>query len=114
VRALIIGLIILSVSQALLSFSSLFWEIAFLIYFNNLGITLVAPTFKTLLSKRVEQDKQGEIMGLDESLISATSAIAPLVSTWIYGFIGPMVFVIQAMVVIIALYLYFTRKGWQK
>jgi hypothetical protein len=51
-------------------------------------------------------------MGLDESLVSATSVVAPLISTWLYQDLGPSVFVLQGLLLLLVLFIYFKRKGW--
>lgn len=85
-----------------------------LLYLNNLGLSLSMPTFKSLLSKSVDEKKQGEIMGIDESMFAAASAISPIVATSVYAAIGKYTFIFQGGILFIALLLFQLKKGWKK
>jgi DHA1 family tetracycline resistance protein-like MFS transporter len=111
-KSLMIGLIMVTFAQILLGLSANLWYFFSVLYLNSLGVAMAIPTFKSLLSEHVEHDKQGEIMGLDESLVSATSVVAPLISTWLYQDLGPSVFVLQGLLLLLVLFIYFKRKGW--
>lgn len=111
-KSLMTGLIMVTFAQILLGLSANLWYFFSVLYLNSLGVAMAIPTFKSLLSEHVEHDKQGEIMGLDESLVSATSVVAPLISTWLYQDLGPSVFVLQGILLLLVLFIYFKRKGW--
>lgn len=105
---------VIGISLLILSLITLEWAAnvtMYLInaYFLNLGIAMGFPTFKSLLSSNVEQRKQGQIQGIDEALLAAASAIAPITAGIIYGFMGRYSFGIFAMGLSIPLYVFVTR-----
>ena len=57
-------------------------------YVLNLGLSLCFPTFNALISIHADADKQGEIMGISESIGSFSMAIFPVISAILYGFLG--------------------------
>jgi len=58
-----------------------------LYYILNLGLSLCFPTFNALISVNAEPTKQGEIMGISESINSFAMAIFPVVSALLYEFL---------------------------
>lgn len=112
-NALLVGLFIVSIFQIAYALPLGFIMFFLVSFFSNIGISLATPTFKTILSKQVSEEKQGEIMGIDESLVSATSSVAPLIATTLYANIGNYVFLIQGVSLLVMLIIYYKRKGWQ-
>ena len=82
-------------------------------YVMNLGFSISFPTFKSLLSNTVDQSKQGEVQGIDESLMAAASAIAPITAGLLYAWIGRYSFGVFAVALIIP-YVYFVLKFKKK
>lgn len=113
-KTFVLGQSALIVSQFLYVVSNSFVVFLPLAYLNNLGLSISMPTFKSLLAKSVDESKQGEIMGIDESFFSASSALSPLVATWLYSTVGKYVFVIQALVLLLSVGFFEVRKGWKK
>jgi len=85
-----------------------------LLYLNNVGLSLSMPTFKALLSKSVKEDEQGEIMGVDESMFAASSALSPILATAVYASIGKYTFLVQGVILAVAIGLFLYKKGWKK
>ena len=112
-KTFIFGQLALVVSQFLYVFITNFWMFLPLAYLNNFGLSISMPTFKSLLSKSVDESQQGEIMGIDESFFSASSAISPLIATWIYATIGKYVFLVQAIVLLGSIAFFEMKKGWK-
>ena len=56
-------------------------------YIMNLGLSLSFPTFNSLISIHADPSKQGEIMGISESLNSLAMALFPVVAAATYGLI---------------------------
>ena len=57
-------------------------------YIMNLGLSLSFPTFNSLISIHADPNKQGEIMGISESLNSLAMALFPVVAAAAYGLIS--------------------------
>lgn len=113
-KTFVLGQMSLVISQFLFVFVSNFIVFLPLVYINNFGISVSMPTFKSLISKAVDKDKQGEIMGIDESFASASAAIAPLIATWFYSVIGKYVFVLQAAMLLLSIVFFEVKKGWKR
>jgi len=113
-KTFILGQMALSLSQFLYIFTSNFWMFLPLVYLNNFGLSISMPTFKSLISKSVDESKQGEIMGIDESFFSASSAISPLIATWLYALFGKYVFLIQSIILVISISFFWVKKGWRE
>lgn len=71
-------------------------------YILNLGVSLSMPTFKSLISKGVDASRQGEVMGLDEALMSATGIFGPLVAGYLFSTISYNIFYILSALSIVA------------
>ncbi len=69
------------------------------------------PTTKSLLSQSVSDKKQGEVLGLDESLRSASNAIMPVVFGAIYGAIAYRSFWIMAAIIVLILVIFYFSKS---
>lgn len=66
-------------------------------FFLNLGISLSMATFKSLILQSVPDDKKGEIMGIEESLVALVQAIVPILAGLIYAMIGIVSFAFFAV-----------------
>jgi len=113
-KTLIIGQSTLVVSQFLYVFVPSLLAFAPVMYLNNLGFSISMPTFKSLISKSVDRKKQGEIMGIDESLFAISAAISPLLATWVYSVIGKYTFAVQAIVLLATVIVFEYKKGWKR
>ena len=83
----VIGLIGLTFVQSV-------FHLALAVYFTNLGFSTVFPTFKSLITDVVSKTKQGEITGIDESVMAGASAIAPILASVIYQWTGQLSYAI--------------------
>lgn len=72
------GLVVITIPENIVLYAALY-------YVLNLGLSLVLPTGKSLVSQAVRQERQGEVQGIDESLSSASRAVMPIVMGAIYG-----------------------------
>ena len=69
-----------------------------LYYILNFGLSLSFPVFNSLISQHADEDKQGDIMGISESIQSISNAIFPVIATAIYGFIGYNIYFFLALI----------------
>lgn len=87
-RTLIIGLALCSIGLVGLTLTkNIYWFIG-IYYFVNLGLSLCFPTFNSLISLHANPEKQGEIMGVSESISSVAMASFPVVAAALYGLFG--------------------------
>ncbi|MFT5860417.1 MAG: DHA1 family tetracycline resistance protein-like MFS transporter [Flavobacteriaceae bacterium] len=76
-----IGLIFLTLTDNLVAFIAFY-------YVLNLGLSLCFPTFTALIAIHANPKKQGEIMGISESIGSFTMALFPVLGALLYSIIG--------------------------
>jgi DHA1 family tetracycline resistance protein-like MFS transporter len=73
----------------------------FVAYLINLGYALSFSTIKALLTKSVDKSQQGEITGLDESILALVAATAPFVAGVFYSQISYYTFPLFAFVIVL-------------
>ena len=110
-KTFIIGILLLSVGFIAITLTYTLWLYTVLYYILNLGISLLIPTSKSLVSKSVRAEKQGEVLGLDESLKSASNAIIPLVMGVVYGSITYRSFYLLTAVAVALFLIFFFSKS---
>ena len=59
------------------------WFVAAMIPASLMG--LAEPTLKSMLSRRVEEDEQGQLQGALQSLASVAGIVGPVFFGWVYG-----------------------------
>ncbi len=85
IRTFLAGMVLLGIGLVLITLTNTIWLAVVMYYILNLGISLVLPTGKSLVSRAVEPEQQGEMQGVDESLRSATRAVMPVIVGALYG-----------------------------
>lgn len=88
VKTLVLGLFLALVGLVLFKIPNQFPVFIGFYYIFNLGLSLCFPNFNSLIALYGDQDKQGETMGVSESLNALAMTIIPLISTMIYSRIG--------------------------
>lgn len=86
-NTLILGLSLSFIGLLLLTLTTNLYLYVGVYYIFNLGLSLCFPTFNSLISTHANPKKQGQIMGISESLNSLAIAIFPIISTYIFGLI---------------------------
>ena len=94
----IIGFRLTALGLVLLTLTDVLWIYMILYYILNLGLSLSFPVFNSLISQHADEDKQGEIMGISESIQSISNAIFPVIAAAIYGFIGFSIYFFLALI----------------
>lgn len=84
-RALALGLILMALGLSILPFLHSLWSVIPVYYFLNLGISICIPTMKAVVSNASSTHKQGEMLGLLESINALMFGIMPIVATAIYS-----------------------------
>ena len=95
---LIIGFMLTALGLVLITLTDVLWIYMILYYILNLGLSLSFPVFNSLISQHADEDKQGEIMGISESIQSISNAIFPVIAAAIYGFIGFSIYFFLALI----------------
>ncbi len=97
-KTLILGLIFCTAGLFSITLTSNLYLFIGFYYIMNLGLSLCFPTFNALIAIHANPKKQGEIMGVSESINSLAMALFPVVSAAIYGFIGfELYYLVSAM-----------------
>lgn len=87
-RTLILGLALGSLGLIAITMTDVLWLFVIFYYILNLGLSLCFPTFNALIAINANPKKQGEIMGISESINSFCMAIFPVISAGLYGYIN--------------------------
>jgi len=82
-------------------------------FFINVGLSVGQPTFQALVTNSVSDQKQGSIMGLDESLMALGRGISPVLSGGLYSFLGNSLFLVFSVFLVMP-YALAWRQGWLK
>lgn len=77
----------------------------FLYFFLNMGFSLVMPVFNSLIAQKGDKSKQGEAMGISESIASLCNATFPILAAYLYSIMGFKFYYILALVPIAGLYI---------
>ncbi len=113
-KTLIVGQVALIIAQFLYVIVPNIAAFLPVVYLNNFGFSISMPTFKSMISKSVDRRKQGEIMGIDESLFAISAAVSPLLATGMYSLIGKYTFAVQAVVLLATVIVFEYKTGWKK
>lgn len=87
-KTLLIGLSLCIVGLFTITISNNMIIYVLCYYVLNLGLSLCFPTFNAIISMHADPAKQGEYMGISESLNSLAMAAIPILGASIYGWIG--------------------------
>lgn len=115
---LLIGLVFSATGLICITLTNNFWLYISFYYIMNLGLSLCFPTFNALISIYADPQKQGEIMGISESINSLALALFPIIAASLYGHIGYSLYyfiaLLPAAAFIIAFIGYRKLKKWNK
>ena len=104
-NTLLIGLILSALGMFCITLTDNLYLYCAFYYVLNLGLSICFPTFNSLISTHANPQRQGEIMGISESLNSLGMAVFPILAASIYGWIGFHVYYFIAALPLIALLL---------
>ena len=108
-RALIIGLTFTFLGMFCITLTDNLILYCVFYYVLNLGLSVCFPTFNSLIASNANPKKQGEIMGISESLNSLAMAAFPILAAAIYGEIGYYVYYLIAALPLICLFIAYSR-----
>jgi fucose permease len=104
-RTLVFGLMLATFGMIAITLTSNLYVFIGFYYFLNLGLSLSFPTFNALITIHANPQKQGEILGISESINSLATAVFPVLAAALYGMIGFTVYYLIAALPLIALIL---------
>ncbi len=87
-RTLILGFGLTTIGLVAITMTDVLWLFIIFYYVLNLGLSLCFPTFNALIAINANPMKQGEIMGISESINSFCMAIFPVISATLYGYLN--------------------------
>jgi MFS transporter, DHA1 family, tetracycline resistance protein len=96
-KTLATGFALMFVGFLAITITDQLWLYIILYYILNLGISLSIPVFNSLISQHADNDKQGELMGISESITSICNALIPVIAATIYGFISYNIYILLAL-----------------
>lgn len=102
---LIIGLSLCTIGLFTITLTNNIWLFLPFYYLLNLGLSLCFPTFNALISVHANPEKQGEIMGISESINSFAMALFPVVSALLYTLLSYKLYYFVSVLPITALLL---------
>lgn len=102
-KTLIIGLLLCCIGMISITMTGNMWMFIMFYYILNLGLSLCFPTFNALIAIHANSKKQGEIMGISESIHSFAMAVFPVLAATLYGVMNFQLYYITSALALIAL-----------
>lgn len=107
---LVIGLSLLILGFCAITLTDTLWVYIAFYYILNLGLSLCFPTFNALIAIHADPSKQGEIMGISESINSFAMAAFPVIGASLYSFMGYPMYYLVAILPLLAFLLAMNRR----
>ena len=102
-----LGLLICAAGFIAITLSKNLWVYVVFYYILNLGISLSIPTFNALIAQNAEPQTSGEVMGINNSIISLANALLPVLAATAYGILHERFYHILAVLPLVGLVLSF-------
>ena len=102
-----LGLLTCAAGFIAITLSKNLWVYVVFYYILNLGISLSIPTFNALIAQNAEPQTSGEVMGINNSIISLANALLPVLAATAYGILQERFYHILAILPLIGLVLSF-------
>lgn len=104
-----LGMMLMAVGLIFIGLFDIVWVFIISLYLLVLGTSLAMITFKSLITTHSDPRKQGEVNGLDESIIAGAAAVGPLLSGYIYEAINQYSFFILGLVLFVPYLVFYIR-----
>ncbi|MFK8045235.1 MAG: MFS transporter [Crocinitomicaceae bacterium] len=108
-KTLLIGLSLSTVGLICLTLTDVLYLYIAFYYVMNLGLSLCFPTFNGLIAQHANPQRQGEIMGISESINSLALALFPVIGAGLYGLIGFQMYYFMALLPLLGLLIAIVR-----
>lgn len=103
-KTMLVGFFLVGIGFILITIQTNVYLYVALYYILNLGFSLVLPVFNSIIAQKGAPDKQGEIMGISESIASLSMALIPAVAGIIYTNIDHQIYYILAGATLVGIY----------
>jgi DHA1 family tetracycline resistance protein-like MFS transporter len=113
-KPLLVGQIIMVLGFFFVLFISSVYIYLPIAYFLNFGMVSAMLILRTILANNTPKETQGEILGLEESIISFNSAFVPLISGVIFAAVQNYLFLLLSLLSLATVYLVTKLKGVYK
>lgn len=102
-KTLITGLSLSILGLFAITLTDNLWLFIMCYYILNLGLSLSFPTFNAMIAIHADSKKQGEIMGISESINSFAMALFPVIAAGIYSLVGSHIYQLVSLLPLSAL-----------
>lgn len=109
-NTLLLGLALVVMGLVCITLTNNLWIYLAFYYVMNLGLSLCFPTFNALISIHANPQKQGEIMGVSESINSLAMALFPVIGATMYSIFSFNLYYFVSALPFIALIIAFSQK----
>lgn len=110
-KTLLLGMLLIGAGFASLMLTTFMPLFVVFYFFLSIGISLMMPTFKAVFTNNTPENRQGEIMGVDEGILAFDNAIAPLIFGWLYGVMqGSVMYLLAALMFVGVIYTFLGAK----
>ena len=109
-NTLLLGLALVVMGLVCITLTNNLWIYLAFYYVMNLGLSLCFPTFNALISIHANPQKQGEIMGISESINSLAMALFPVIGATMYSIFSFNLYYFVSALPFIALIIAFSQK----
>ena len=104
-KTLLFGFVLCFVGNCLITLTNNIYLYCLFYYVLNLGVSLCFPTFNALLAIHADDKKQGEVMGINESILSLCMAIFPVLAATLYGELQSKFYYLIALLPLVCLFI---------
>lgn len=108
---LYLGMLLLSFGFVAITLSDWLPLYVVFYYIQNLGLSFCLPAFKSLLSSRASHQKQGDILGLEESIGALSMAIVPIAAATLYSEYGEWLYYGLSAFLFVSLFFFMSWMG---
>jgi len=105
-KVLVYGLILASIGFVAIGFSKSLLFLAIAVTILAFGIGVISPSVNGMISLLADDDKQGEALGVSQSLSALGRIIGPILGGWLYRDFGPSTpFIFAGVIILFAFFL---------
>ena len=103
VKTLLLGFVLCFAGCFLITLTHDIYVYCVFYYVFNLGVSLCFPTFNALIAIHTDAKKQGEVMGINESILSLCMAIFPVMAASSYAVLQSRFYYLLAILPLLCL-----------
>ena len=107
VKTLSLGFLLMAIGFIAITLSTNVVVFVLLYFILNLGISISMPVFNSVIAQKANMEKQGEAMGISESIGALSNATFPVIAALTYSVILSQFYYILSAVSLVGFYLSF-------